>query len=226
MIVNLLPIAGRRRFTITFSSRRGLLAAATSGLLTARQLAEGSNDAAAKKKGKRKKKRKSNRRKKERTEIRVDAVCPGPTDNAGLGLLQDEKLAQTFTALNSGRLVRAELLVFVSAIGSTDLTLQLRDIDASGVPTDEVLAETTVASSDLPTGESVVNFSFADSPAVAANREYALVLSMRGASGSVWMAHRGNSCDGRAFRSNSNGEPFAQPPPDDLDLIFTTLVTS
>jgi hypothetical protein len=204
--------------------RRGLLAGLTGGLLAARSQAIAVNDAEAKKKGKRRKKSK-NKNKKDRTETRVDATCPGPADNAGLGLLDGESLAQTLTALKSGRLIRAELLILAGETGSADLTLQLRDINASGVPTDDVLAETTVLTADVPSGgESTVVFAFAVPPAVAANREYALVLSSRGSRADVWRGRRGDGCDGRAFRRNSGSEVFESPSPSDLDLVFTTVV--
>jgi hypothetical protein len=124
--------------------RRSLLAASTAGLLA------GGIESEAKKKRNRKRKQKNNR-KKESGETRADAICPGPTDNVGVALnVGGNRAAQTFTALTSGRLVQAELLIAATGTESADLILQLRDIDADGVPTAEVLAETSVASSDVP----------------------------------------------------------------------------
>jgi hypothetical protein len=220
------PNIGTRR-PIKFTSRRGLLAAATAGLLAARQLADGWTTSEAKKKRNRKRRRKNKRNKNDRTETRVDAICPGPTDSLGAGLDDESFLAQTFTALNSGRLVRADVLIFADATGSADLTLQVRDINASGAPTDEVLADATVNTSDVPFGDSTVDFTFTNPPLVAANREYALVLSKRGSRIFSWKGHADDTCDGQPFRSRPNTEPFESiGNATGLDFIFTTSVRS
>lgn len=206
----------------TAGSRRSLLAGLTGGLLAASPVDFG--DTEAKKKGKRKK-RKNNRKKNGISEVRVDAVCIGPTDNSGFILNEGSRYAQTFTALSTGRLVLAEVLIEPVSTGSADLTLQLRDINGSGVPANEVLAETSVDISTVPAGESTVFFSFADPPPVVANREYALVLARTGPRDVSWKGHRGDTCDGRMFRSEPSTEPF-EVPIDELDLIFTTIVSS
>ncbi len=207
------------------TSRRGLLAVASSGLLAAWQLANGATTSEAKKKRNRKRKQKSNRKKNDRTVTRVDAVCAELTDDGSIGMGEGRLLAQTFTALNSGQLVRAELLIDTGSNGLGDLTLQLRDANASGLPTDDVLAETFVASSDVPAGRSTVSFSFPNPPAVAARREYALVLSQRGPRSVVWQGQRGDTCDGQASRREPGAERF-EVLFDGTDFIFTTLVRS
>jgi hypothetical protein len=93
------------------------------------------------------------------------------------------------------------------------------------VPTDNVLGESVLLTSDVPTGENTIVFSFANAPSVAASREYALVLSQRGPRSVSWKGHRGNRCDGRALLSEPSGAPF-EAPIDELDLIFTTVVRS
>lgn len=214
------------RSLTTSVARRGVLGAIAGGLLAARLLAGSGADSEAKKKRRRKRKGRKHRKRIDSTEERVDAFCPGPSDNTGLFPFDNDALmAQTFTAFRSGRLVRAELLIFADSTGSADLTLQLRDINASGVPTSKVLGETTVISSDVPSGENTIVFSFADPPSVSADREYALVLSARGPRSVSWKGHRDDSCDGRAFLSEPSGTPF-EPQVDDLDVIFTTFVQS
>jgi hypothetical protein len=216
-----MPITALARSVLPALSRRGILAGLGGGLLAARQLADGGTDSKAKKNGKRKKKRKNKRKK---NDVRVDAICPGPTDNTGFGLNEGALFAQTFTTLSTGRLVLAEVLIEPLATGSADLTLQLRDVDASGVPTNNVLAEASLDVSNVPAGVSTVFFAFADPPSVAATREYALVLSQVGPRSVSWKGHFGDACAGRAFRSEPSSEPF-EVPVDELDLIFTTIVS-
>ncbi len=218
-------ISGGHRAISTFTSRRGLLATATAGLFAVRQLADGAITSEAKKKRNRKKKGKNKRNKNDRTETRVDAICPELTDDGSLGLGEGRFLAQTFTALNSGRLVRAELLIDTLPDGPGDLTLQLRHSNASGVPTDDVLAETLVASSDVPAEASTVSFAFPNPPAVAASQEYALVLSQRGPRSVVWKGQSGDTCDGQASRREPGAERF-EVLSDGNDFIFTTSVRS
>lgn len=217
------------------TSRRGLLALA--GGLLAASLGLAESEAAKKAKNKKKRKRRKNRKDtpeptpqptpeptpEPSPETRVDAECPGPTDNSGLSVDDGDRVAQTFTALTTGRLVGAELLIFASSTGSADLTLQLRDIDASGVPTNVVLGEASLLSSAVPAGETTVAFSFLETPSVAASREYALVLSKRGPRIVSWKGHRTSACDGRAFERESGAGAF-DPQVADLDLIFSTLV--
>lgn len=215
--------AFRRSFSAV-ASRRGALAGLAGALLTAGEVRLGESDAEAKKNRKRKQ-RKYNRNKKPSNPVRVDAICPGPTDGGGFFLTEGSLFAQTYTALSSGRLEIAELFIEVNSTGSADLTLQLRDVDGSGAPSDEVLAETSLDVSDVPLGQFSIYFAFADSPPIEANQEYALVLSRSGSRSVSWKSHRGDTCAGRMFRRDAGSAQF-EVPIDDLDLILTTIISS
>jgi hypothetical protein len=222
--LNHLSTINTRRFIAAYTSRRGLLAAASGGLLAAGPLAP-AGESEAKKKRHRPRRGQKNRKTNDNTTVQVDAICPGPTDNSGFALNEGALFAQTFTALSSGRLALAELLIEPVASGSAALTLQLREVDAAGGPSDTVLAEASLDISGVPAGLSTVFFSFADRAAVSANRDYALVLSKTGSRTVSWKAHRGDTCGGRFFRSEPNTEPF-EVPIDEIDAIFTTIVSS
>jgi hypothetical protein len=216
-------LAAWRRSLTAAASRRGALIT-LGGLLATNSLALGVDEASAKKHRKNRKHRKHKRNSKP-TSTRVDAICPGPTDNTGFTLNEGSRFAQTFTTLSTGRLVLAELLISAFSNGSANLSLELRDVDGSGVPANKVLAKASIDVTHVPDGESTVFFSFAAPPQVAANRKYALVLSNAGTRNVSWKGHRTATCDGHAFASEPSTEPF-EPQVEDLDLIFTTIVSS
>jgi hypothetical protein len=214
-----------RRSLRKTDSRRGVIGALGGGFLAAAQLAHLPGESKAKKTGKRKKKRK-NTQKQDSIEVHFDAICPGPTDNAGSALDEGSLFAQTFTALSTGRLGLAEVLISVSGSGSTELTLQMRGVDVSGAPTTKVLAEASRDVSNVESGESTVLFAFTDPPPVTVNHTYALVLSRTGSRSVSWKGHLGDTCVGRVFRSEPSTAPFEPTPRSDLDLIFATVVIS
>jgi len=198
-----------------------MLAGLTGGLLAAVSRAFGGEDAAARKNGNQKKKRKNKKAK-----VRADAICPGPNDDGGISIVfADGRAAQTFTALRSGPLVGAELLIGKLNGTFGDYILQLGRVDSFGVPTNEVLASTSVANGNVPGGESMVGFSFAKPFSVVAGAQYALILARPGAIELLWRGHFGDTCAGRAFASDNLTAPF-DGVSIALDLIFTTFVRS
>ncbi len=182
----------------------------------------GGGEAEAKKHGKRKKNRNDKKAK-----TRADASCPGPSgDGVGLSIaFADVRLAQTFTAFRSGRLLQTALQIDKSEGSFGDYVLQLGAVDTFGVPTNEVLAATTVANGSVPVGETLVPFTFAQPAAVVAGKQYALVLTRPGSDRLFWRGHFGDSCGGRSFNSGNLTVPF-KGASIDLDLIFTTFVRS
>lgn len=197
------------------SSRRGLLygASATALALAITRLPI---DVEAKKKHKKHKK------KKKRT--RADATCPGPSDDALAIAAVNGRLAQTFTAIASGPLLRAELRITEPALTLGDYLLRLSSVDGAGVPTNIVLAETPALDVDVPNGQSTVSFAFASPFSIKAGTKYALVLTRPGSDQLVWAGHGSNSCTGTSFISDSQGGPFVAA--GNIDLIFTTFVKS
>lgn len=85
--------------------------------------------------------------------------------------------AQTFTAVNSGEVTRAQ--VYLSTNRPGDLTMQITTVDSSGAPTDNVLASTTIANLPGSKGNKppVVTGTFSNPASVVSGRKYALILS-------------------------------------------------
>jgi hypothetical protein len=220
------------RSLTTAPSRRGLLVALSSGLLVTGSLALGLDEVAARKN--RQHRRKKHRRRKKRNNaqqsspllptpaITGDATCnaiPNSTNEAA----GKNRLAQTFTALGSGPLVRTDLLLVKQVGEEDDYVLRLSPLDGAGVPTNTVLAETTLASATVPLGESLVRFSFAAPFAVVAGTEYALVLTRPGGDIFEWRFNSGDLCSGQSFVSLDQTGPFFA---HSGDFIFTTLISA
>jgi hypothetical protein len=226
-------IAKWRRSLTLVAARRGLLAGLGGWLLAAGAPAFGSADVYARK-ARRKKKRKTRRRRDGQQfpapplvsgpVARTDATCAGTTD---LSLAADgnDRIAQTFTAVTSGQLVRADLQIRKLEETFGDYILQLGRVDNFAVPTNDVLAATAVANFTVPEGASIVSFSFAAPAPVVAGVQYALVLTRPGSNQLVWLGHSGDTCGGRAFVSPAQTETFL-PASTDLDLNFTVFVGS
>lgn len=87
--------------------------------------------------------------------------------------------AQTFTAVNGGKLTSARVLVLKDASeGTGDYVLKIAPVNASGVPTAEVLAQAPIPGSSVPDGRQTItaNFDPASAPTAAAGQKYALVV--------------------------------------------------
>jgi hypothetical protein len=106
-----------------------------------------------------------------------------------------------------------------------DYILRLGPLDASGIPTNDVLAEASVANAAVPDFESIVNFVFVKPATVGAGTEYALILTRPGGDLLAWDGHINDTCAGSAFVSRDQSAPFLAAPPG-IDLIFTTFVSS
>jgi type IV secretory pathway VirB10-like protein len=224
-------------------SRRGVLAALTSGLLAAAPFAPVADETEARKNGKRQRKRKKLDRRKKRKGgdnqqptspppppsppsppapvARPDARCVGSSD-VDFGAIENSRLAQTFTALSSGTLVRAELRVFKNDESTLDdWILRLSPVDETGEPSNRVLSQASVADASVPSGGSSVIFDFANPFSVVAGTTYALVLTR--AEFFFWSKLNGNFCQGTAFHSSDQSGPFTET---DGDFVYTTFVAS
>ncbi|MFZ5644908.1 MAG: hypothetical protein ACOY46_15085 [Bacillota bacterium] len=107
--------------------------------------------------------------------------------------------AQTFTAGRTGLLDRVEL--YLHGPADTDATVTIRTVDASGQPTDTILATATILHSDVPDGDHLISVSF-DSPApVAAGTQYAIYRTPLVSSGWSWNQPVSNDTysDGQAW---------------------------
>jgi len=212
--------------------RRTLLTAVAGGLLAIRTLANG-GDAEARTNRKRNKNRnknknknkKRNRKQKNRTVVRADATCAGP-GNSGLDSTDgNSRLAQTFTAITSGPLTRAELAIVKQPGTNGEYIVRMSPVDGSGVPANEVLAATSLSNLSVPDGASIAAFTFASPASAVAGATYGLVLTRPGSSHLQWDGVISGSCPGRSFVSTDQSAPFGAGV-DGIDLIFTTFVNS
>jgi hypothetical protein len=215
--------AFRQSLTLV-ASRRGVLAG-LSGLLAASPLALGGDESLARRRRKRRKKRK-NKKDKKRAVTRADASCPGPSDDLiPITPSGDVRLAQTFSAARSGELVRAELEFVRLDATNGDFVLRLAPVDGAGVPSNTVLAETSVANAAVPEGESPVAFTFADPASVDAGTEYTLVLTRPGGDRFSWAVEAADGCPGQRFSSDDQSAPF-EIAGGNRGFVYTTFVRS
>jgi hypothetical protein len=118
-------------------------------------------------------------------EERRDVICLGPSSTTfTVGDQSAVTLAQTFTAGNTGRLTTAEMQI-VDGVGVGDLVVEIRAVDASGVPTDVVLASASIAASEIANGKGD-EASFDPGAEVVAGQQYALVLSTSEETSYLW----------------------------------------
>jgi hypothetical protein len=140
----------------------------------------------------------------------------------------DDSAAQTFTAGLSGTLERVDLALSQASTPSVGpLTVEIRNVDASGAPGTTVLASAEVPQPDVPTGGSqalaFVEVPFDSPAAVAAGSQYAIVAYTGGFDFYQW---------GRAladlYAGGSAFDSFQSPPATwtvrPFDMAFKTYV--
>jgi hypothetical protein len=177
----------------------------------------------------------------------LDAACPEtvPRTELGVGELpgvfpgtyQGLPWAQTFTAIRTGELTSAQVLIqdssFASQVG--DVVIQIRAVDASGFPTNTVLASAVVPASTLvpvpgPSFLSVTaNFGLEGAASVVAGQRYALYVTTSGTPDSYWIVVNPNDpCEGTMYQETDQGFVKSAPSSPGLplgDLVFATYVT-
>jgi hypothetical protein len=177
----------------------------------------GGVDAGRNQKKRRKKKRKN---KQPDLQVRADATCPPPQDDAfPVGSLA--RLAQSFTAGISGDLVRVELELDNRDVSDITYVVRLASL-IDGRPGDDALATAHVSATTVPDEVTTVSFAFPSPARIVAGTPYALVLSIDGASNFTWAHRSGNACAGRSFLAEGLFAPFE--PRNDRDFVFTTFV--
>ncbi len=227
-----------RRTLAAAASRRGVLAGLTGGLLATGLVSLPNDDADAKRKGKGRNKRNKNKNngnnrnknknKNKKAKTRLVAYCSGAGEEEAALTAGEVRVAQTFTAIRSGELVKATIPVTSEADTETNFVLQVSPLDGEGFPTDEVLAESTTridAPPDVTDLNFELEFDFANPSSVEAGVDYALVLSRPTGFEFVWRAELGNPCGGGIFVSRDPEEPF-EVFSEDADLLFETFVRS
>jgi hypothetical protein len=153
----------------------------------------------------------------------LDANCPGPREmsfaSMGGG---NSRVAQTFTAGITGGLTVATVDVTKSGTAG-DYRLDINEVDGSGVPTNDVIASTTISDAAVPAGTSLVSGSFAIPAQVTAGQQYALIITRPGSSGLGWGTRLGNDCPGGMFFANTQTSPL-NTLGDTYDLVFEVFV--
>jgi hypothetical protein len=150
----------------------------------------------------------------------LDANCPGPPDD-GTTLDPNERFGQTFTAVHTGTVVRAEVAIDHDPGGP--FTMQILDTDASGVPVNGVLGSATVPDASIPNGDTTLAGTFSTPASVVAGHLYALVVS-RTDEWSITDRH-GNPCAGLEAGSPDQTSPFELPEPDSpYDFVYSVFV--
>ncbi len=157
----------------------------------------------------------------------LDANCLVSSDRHLL-VETDEQAAQTFTAVNSGKLTSAQVEITHYPVlqGYGDYILKIATVDSSGAPTTNVLASAEIDDSSLPSEEQMITANFAPESAaqVVAGQKYALIVARENAAG-LWVSVRDdNPCSGGSTYSSTAGGPFTQPD-GNRDLIYAIYVT-
>jgi hypothetical protein len=147
----------------------------------------------------------------------LDANCPGPP-NVQFTNPGDHRVAQTFTAQRTGAVVRGEVEVNKSGVPGGDWVVRIAATDGSGIPTNTVLASTTIADATVPGGNSRLAGVFAPPASVVGGQQYALLLTRPGALHWTVRGRVGNPCPGKRFISQSFGSgAWFDPDPDEVD---------
>jgi len=150
-----------------------------------------------------------------------DANCPGPPNALSVFNSANERRAQPFTAQHTGSLVQGQAAVNKPG-SSGDWQLQVLATDASGVPTNTVLASATISDAAVPLGDSTLAGTFSPPASVSAGQQYAIAVTRP----AQWYLQRradDPSCPGREFFSPSQTAPF-MPSGTPSDMIFATFV--
>jgi hypothetical protein len=150
----------------------------------------------------------------------LDANCPGPP-NTNYNPLANVRAAETFKALHTGTVVRAQLEINKLASGG-NFTMQILDTDpASGAPVNGILGSGTTPDSSVPDGDTTLSVTFNSPAPVTAGHLYALVTTRPD---EFQITDRsGNPCpDGMEWNSPGPTEPFSSDP--NYDQVFSVFV--
>jgi hypothetical protein len=152
----------------------------------------------------------------------LDANCPGPP-NDGTTANADARVAQTFTALHTGTVVRAEVALNKQASGAP-FTMQILNTDSSGVPVNGVLGSATIPDSSVPAGDTTLNGTFSSPASVVAGHLYALVVTRPN---SWFLTDRhADPCSGEEIFNNDLTSPWSSPmEPNQYDVVYSVFVS-
>jgi hypothetical protein len=136
------------------------------------------------------------------------------------------RMAETFTALHTGSLTRAQFSIYKENGSTGDYALDVRTLDGSGVPTEYVLASTTFSNNAVPNGQYIISGTFSAPASVVAGQRYALAVSRPGGSQIAIEILMTNPCsDGPLFGSPGSGSAWTLPSGGNNDARFAVFVT-
>jgi hypothetical protein len=92
------------------------------------------------------------------------------------GFNQNYKQGQTFTVENTGHLTKAEINVNRGFDTGATLYMEIVSVNASGLPTDNVLASASLPAAEISTFNGVETFTFDNPAIVRAGKQYAFVM--------------------------------------------------
>jgi hypothetical protein len=150
-----------------------------------------------------------------------DASCAGPVTGP-VSSEVDNRWAENFTALHTGRLVRGETEITKTG-AEGDFVMQILATDSAGDPTNNVLASTTIPDASVPTGDSRIAGIFATPANVVAGQRYAFVITRPGAEFTFRDANNNPCPDGAEYRSISQTAPWGGADTC-CDLVFALFV--
>ncbi len=151
-----------------------------------------------------------------------DAACPAAGGSPFGTATPEARFAQTFTPMRTGQLVTAQTTIIKVAGSVGDYVATINTVGANGVPTNTVLATTSLPNANVAEGEAVASFTFPTPANVVAGTPLALVLSRTGGQLTLRGATT-NPCLGAAFDSPSQTAPF-QASGAAIDFDFKTFV--
>ena len=147
---------------------------------------------------------------------RASPILEGPRARPG---------GQTFTPAIAGELSTAEIAVSNFATVPGDYRIDINAVDGTGIPTNDILASTTIPDTAVPDGQSTVTASFGHPAQVATGQQYALIIT-RPASDNLQVGIRfGDDCAGQLFLSDSQTASFSAQTLAGEDLVFNVFVT-
>lgn len=147
------------------------------------------------------------------------------THFAGAG----QRVAQTFTEPNGGKLNTVQLVLNNGATTTGDYLVQVNTVDPStGVPTNNTIASTQLAGNQIGNNPDFVTFSFATPATLAAGSQYALVHSRPNGSGDqheVPFISPGPCPGGELFISPTQTGTFERAIPSQPGRVDTSYIT-
>lgn len=139
-----------------------------------------------------------------------------------------QRIAQTFTEPNGGKLNTVQLVLNNQADTTGDYVLQVNTVDpSSGFPTNNTIASTQLAGDQVGNNPDFVPFTFATPATLVAGTQYALVHSRPNGSGThdVPFIDPGPCPGGELFISNTQTGPFERAIPSQPGRVDTSYIT-